>query len=238
MIAKDPKSAEIIKPILRGRDIKKYQVNFADLWLIATHNGFKDKNGKKIEIIYIEDYPAIKKHLDKYWDKISKRCDKGITPYNLRNCAYYEEFEKEKIVYPCIMGDGPRFYFDKNLTFPPAPANIITGNSIKYLISFLNSKLMFYSLQTFYMGGGIKNEFKTNNIEKIPIPKISPEKQKSFEKIGEQILLLKKAGKDTQQLEDKIDLMVYKLYELTYAEVKIVDPDFLMSEEEYESYEF
>ncbi len=85
LIAADPKCAEIIRPILRGRDIKRYNYEFADLWLINTHNGIKEKGISRIDI---DDYPTIKAHLDQYWDQISTRADKGDTPYNLRNCAY------------------------------------------------------------------------------------------------------------------------------------------------------
>ncbi len=77
---------ELIRPILRGRDIKRYGYDWAGLWLINTHNGIKGK----LERIHIEDYPAVKAHLDQYWDKISVRADKGDTPYNLRNCAYLD----------------------------------------------------------------------------------------------------------------------------------------------------
>ena len=81
------RTAELIRPILRGRDIKRYGYNWANLWLINTHNGIRGK----LERVHIEDYPAIKAHLDQYWDRISKRADKGDTPYNLRNCAYLVE---------------------------------------------------------------------------------------------------------------------------------------------------
>lgn len=78
------RTEELIRPILRGRDIKRYGYDWANLWLINTHNGIKGK----LDRIHIEDYPAVKAHLDQYWDKISTRADKGDTPYNLRNCAY------------------------------------------------------------------------------------------------------------------------------------------------------
>ena len=71
----------IIRPILRGRDITRYRYNWADLWLINTHNGIKGK----LDRIHIEDYPAVKQHLDCYWDKIESRADKGDTPYNWTN---------------------------------------------------------------------------------------------------------------------------------------------------------
>ena len=88
LIAADPKSAEIIRPILRGRDIKRYEYTFADLWVIAAHNGVKSQN---IPPVNIEDYPAIKQHLDQYYEKLANRADKGDTPYNLRNCVYMAE---------------------------------------------------------------------------------------------------------------------------------------------------
>ena len=88
------RTAELIRPILRGRDIKRYGYNWANLWLINTHNGIRGK----LERVHIEDYPAIKTHLDQYWDRISKRADKGDTPYNLRNCAYLEDFSKPKML--------------------------------------------------------------------------------------------------------------------------------------------
>ena len=93
--AERERTAELIRPILRGRDIKRYGYDWAGLWLINTHNGIKGK----LERIHIEDYPAVKAHLDQYWDKISVRADKGETPYNLRNCAYLDDFSKPKIVY-------------------------------------------------------------------------------------------------------------------------------------------
>ena len=81
------KTDALIRPILRGRDIKRYHYDFADLWLINTHNGVKDKGVSRINI---DDYPAIKMHLDQYWDDIVSRADIGDTPYNLRNCAYMD----------------------------------------------------------------------------------------------------------------------------------------------------
>ena len=82
------RTAELIRPILRGRDIRRYGYKWAELWIINIHNGIKGK----LPRIKIEDYPAIKAHLDLYWDKISKRTDKGDTPYNLRNCAYMDVY--------------------------------------------------------------------------------------------------------------------------------------------------
>lgn len=101
----------LIKPILRGKDIKRYSYEWADLWVINTHNGYTSAFKSKIPPIDIEKYPATKAHLDSHYDTIATRCDQGDTPYHLRNCAYLEDFEKEKIVYGEIVQE-PRFYLD------------------------------------------------------------------------------------------------------------------------------
>ncbi|MEY8460366.1 hypothetical protein AALA69_04460, partial [Eggerthellaceae bacterium 24-137] len=110
LIKEDPKSAEIIRPILRGRDIKRYGYVFKDLWLITSHNGYKSE-GQKIPPVDIGLYPVVKAHLDQYWKEISKRGDRGITPYNLRNCAYMDDLDRQKIIWG-ELSDLPKFTFD------------------------------------------------------------------------------------------------------------------------------
>ena len=92
LIAKDPKCAEIIKPLLKGNDVRKYSITYNDRYIINSHNGYKNVSRVDIE----KDYPSIKEWLDKFKNQLEKRYDKGETPYNLRNCAYVDEFEKEK----------------------------------------------------------------------------------------------------------------------------------------------
>ena len=135
LIAADPKSAEIIRPILRGKDIKRYSYSFADLWLITTHNGIKEK---KINRIDINDYPAVKAHLDRYYDKLRVRADKGDTPYNLRNCVYMDDFSKQKIIWG-ELSDKPKFAFDRKGEF--IVANTIFPNDRKTpRVSFIHIK--------------------------------------------------------------------------------------------------
>ncbi len=220
----------LIKPILRGKDIKRYRYEWAGEWLINTHNGYTSALKSKIPRIDIEKYPAIKAHLDSHWDDIAKRSDQGDTPYHLRNCAYLEDFEKEKIVYPCIMAKEPCFVYEEKGFYAPAPANIITGDKIeiKYITALLNSKCIYFAMRKFYMGGGIEGELKTNNLEKIPIPQITEKNQELADKItdgAKQILALK--AKDpkanTQKLEKEIDALVYQLYNLTDEEIKTIE---------------
>ncbi|OOC20538.1 restriction endonuclease [Helicobacter pylori] len=224
------RTIELIKPILRGKDIKRYSYEWADLWVIDTHNGYTSAFKSKIPPIDIEKYPTLKAHLDSHYDAIVTRSDQGDTPYNLRNCAYLEDFEKEKIVYPCIMAKEPCFVYEEKGFYAPAPANIITGDKIeiKYLTALLNSKCIYFAMRKFYMGGGIEGELKTNNLEKIPIPQITPKNQELAHKItdcAEQILQAK--AKDpkanTQGLEKEIDALVYQLYHLTDGEIKIIE---------------
>ncbi|WQT20547.1 class I SAM-dependent DNA methyltransferase [Helicobacter pylori] len=220
----------LIKPILRGKDIKRYSYEWAHLWVINTHNGYTSAFKSKIPPIDIEKYPATKAHLDSYWDTIATRSDQGDTPYHLRNCAYLEDFEKEKIVYPCIMAKEPCFVYEEKGFYAPAPANIITGDKmeIKYITALLNSKCIYFTMRKFYMGGGIEGELKTNNLEKIPIPKITPQNQELADKItdgAKQILALKEKDPkaNTQELEKEIDALVYQLYNLTDEEIKIIE---------------
>ncbi|EHD8448503.1 class I SAM-dependent DNA methyltransferase, partial [Campylobacter coli] len=143
--AEKERTAKLIRKMLRGRDIKRYSYEWAGLWVINTHNGYKNQNGEKVEAINIKHYPSLKKHFDEFYPQLEKRADKGLTPYNLRNCAYIEEFEKEKIVYPCIMAKEPCFSYETSFAFAMAPANIITSNSdiLKYILAFLNSDFIY-----------------------------------------------------------------------------------------------
>ena len=230
LIAADPKSADIIYPMLRGRDIKKYKVEFADLWLINSHNGVRDyeydgyDEDKKwlIKPIDINEYPAIKNHLDKYWDRLVKRQDKGYTPYNLRNCAYLEAFEKEKIVYNDIA---------QTLSFALAKEGVFFNNTVyfithssnnRYLLAILNSKLIdwFYKRESAQLGNKAVRLFSIY-VEKLPI--IKTQNTKLFENLVDYILFLKNPANpnlsekaDNEHLslffEDVIDGCVFELY--------------------------
>ncbi|GAA8498733.1 class I SAM-dependent DNA methyltransferase [Helicobacter pylori] len=220
----------LIKPILRGKDIKRYSYEWAGEWVINTHNGYTSALKSKIPPVDIEKYPATKAHLDAHLDTIATRSDQGDTPYHLRNCAYLEDFEKEKIVYPCIMAKEPCFVYEEKGFYAPAPANIITGDKteIKYITALLNSKCIYFAMRKFYMGGGIEGELKTNNLEKIPIPQITEKNQELADKItdgAKQILALKEKDPkaNTQELEKEIDALVYQLYNLTDEEIKTIE---------------
>lgn len=215
LIAEDPKSAEIIKPILRGRDIKKYKAEFADQWLINAHNGYKN-----VPRIDVNEYSAIKRHLDNYLEELNKRYDKGDTPYNLRNCAYVPEFEKEKIVWARLTrlhkGDEnfPRFTYIKDFSFVSDSLVFISGKSIKYLLSVLNSKFGRYVFMKDVPkldSGGF--QMRQQYVEKLPVPQIPTEQQKPFETMVDFILFAKERSfNEAEIFEQVVDNMVYDLY--------------------------
>ena len=153
------RTAELIRPILRGRDVKRYGYDWAGLWLINAHNGLKSKGIKPVDI---NDYPAIKEWLDnggvayngkmyKGFSQIEKRSDRGDTPYNLRNCAYMEDFSKPKIVWAELARTGNAFALDFGNNMVGNTGYILTVPSnnqdeLLYLLAFLNSRSMLYSL--------------------------------------------------------------------------------------------
>ena len=165
------KTAELIRPILRGRDIKRYGYDWANLWLIAT---FPSRHYN------IEEFPAVKAHLDQYWDKISKRADKGDTPYNLRNCAYLDDFFKPKIVWARLMriskseiDSFPRFSKADAGYFVVDSLCFFTGKNIDKLCAYLNSSLAtYYYLKNIAIldNGGM--QMRQQYIEDIPCPPI------------------------------------------------------------------
>ncbi|GAA9989402.1 hypothetical protein VN1029_03060 [Helicobacter pylori] len=225
----------LIKPILRGKDIKRYSYEWAGEWVINTHNGYTSALKSKIPPIDIEKYPALKSHLDSHWDTIATRSDQGDTPYHLRNCAYLEDFEKEKIVYGEIVQE-PRFILDNGecelgYFYAEATSFILTGEHLHYLLGMLHSKLITFAFKTFYAGGGLGESgyrYKKAFIERLPIPQITPENQELADKITDGTkAILEAKEKDpkanTQKLEKEIDALVYQLYNLTDAEIKIIE---------------
>lgn len=238
--AEKERTAKLIRKMLRGRDIKRYSYEWAGLWVIFIPWHFpnveKPKTMLENEQDLKEQYLSLYKHLLSHKERLSKRNkeETGIRYewYCLQRWGanYYQEFEREKIVYPCIMAKEPCFSYETSFAFAMAPANIITSNSdiLKYILAFLNSDFIYLMLIKFYMGGGIEGELKTNNLEKLSIPKINSKNEKLANELinlVDEILKAKEQDKNvnTQELENKINSLVYKLYNLTEEEIKIIE---------------
>ena len=220
LIAEDRDSSRIIKPVLRGRDIQRYRAEWAGLWLIDTHNGYG-----KMPAVDVGKYPAIKNHLDKFYTQLKKRQDKGKTPYNLRNCAYHEDFEKEKLFWMDLTNRG-RFMHDSKGMFCLNTAFIMTGRSIKYLCAVLNSKLVTWFMSNTALNSGMGvTRWINASVENIPIPIIPTARQRPFIRLVDRILKAKASdpAADTNEQEAKIDQLVYELYDLTAKEIEAVE---------------
>jgi len=214
LIAQDPKSAEIIRPILRGRDVKRYGYNFADVWLLNIHNGVKDL---KIPHVDINDYPAIKAHLDIFYPQLKKRQDKGVTPYNLRNCAYMEDFSKQKMVWKRI-GSIIRFCYDESGTFTLDSTCIATGDGMKYLVAILNTRFGHYLLKDSPKTGTGDLLISVQAIGPVKIPKLREVDQKPFIELLDTIIECQSHNASYQYYEDELDKRVFELYHLSDEE--------------------
>jgi len=230
LIQKDPKSAEIIKPLLRGRDIERYNYNFCNLWLLFTRRG-----------IEIDAYPAIREYLLSYYDYLLPRNTAeqkiGRKPGSYKwfeiqdNIAYYKEFEKEKLIWAETMrvhktGDRnfPRFGYDNGDYYTDKTVFIGLGEHLKYLLAILNSKIGRYLIQLYVdkldTGGYMMQKAF---LDKIPIYYPSNNEDVPFVQIIDEILKSKETGSDTLPLEKQIDDLVYKLYDLTPEEIQIIE---------------
>ena len=161
------RTAELIRPILRGRDIKRYGYVDNGLFLINTHNGIRNK----LPRIDINDYPAVKTHLDQYWDRISTRSDKGDTPYNLRNCAYLDLFFQPHICWKAV-GRNLTFALVESGVFLTAPASFISGGKynetiLNYLCSNVGTYFIYKNSDTTGAGDIMLN---IQSLIKFPIP--------------------------------------------------------------------
>ncbi|MCZ2129181.1 MAG: N-6 DNA methylase [Bacteroidia bacterium] len=230
LIKADAKNAEIIRPILKGREIEKYFTKWEGDYLINSHNGSK---AQKIKRVDIDKYPKLKKYLDLFKEKLEQRLDQGHTIYNLRNCAYLNEFSKEKIIWKRI-GSQLRFSYSDSEIYCLDSTCIATGEKIKYLTALLNSKLCNYQLFESAPKTGMGDLIiSVQALEPLLVYYPTDKEQKQIEKLVDEILKKKKSNHDTTSLEKEIDVLVYHLYELTYDEVKIIDKDFWLSEEDY-----
>ena len=230
LIAQDPRSAEIIKPFLRGRDIKRYHIQWAELYVLAT--------GYDLDIP--NDYPAIYNHLETIGERIESRetrarrkglfnrDDQGENWWNLRTCTYYSEFEKEKVVYPNMTKFLP-FVYDLDGFYTNQKTFIITGgNYLKYLTGYFNSRIAAKWIRDNCpeLRGGTRELSKVffENISIPPITEVNRHLATQIETLVDQILAAKRTDPDANvcELENQIDQTVYLLYDLTPEEIAIV----------------
>ncbi len=222
LIAEDPRSADIIKPVLRGRDIKRYRAEWAGLWLIDTHNGYGS-----IPAVDIDEYPTIKNHLDTFYPQLKKRQDKGRTPYHLRNCAYHEVFRQDKLFWMHMAPYGRFAYSSSEIIFCNQKAFVVTGKFLKYLCAILNSHLITWQVENIAVTTGMGLiQWDKFVVENLPIPKISNEIQQILIHLVDEIIKAKNYDSIViaDEKETEIDRIVYALYGLTEKEITMITP--------------
>jgi hypothetical protein len=227
LIAADPKSEEIIKPFLRGRDVKRWQATHADLWLIFTRRG-----------IDIESYSAIKSHLETFRENLEPKPDKwpknkkwkgrkegSYKWYEIQdNIAYWQEFEKPKIIYPnqCSRNE---FYFDKCEFYANQKTFILT-DCHAYLAAILNSQLINF-IFPFYLSPLQNGFWEPSKIyaEQFPIPPTSEADKVRLNELAEACAQASQC-QDTatlNALESEINTIVYHLFDLTSEEIALIE---------------
>ncbi len=186
IVAKDPRSAEIIAKRIVGDDVEDWATVVNNQWMINSHNGIKSE---QLPPILIENYPAVKAHLDQYYPTLQKRCDKGNTPYNLRNCAYLKAFSKPKIIYPNMTSQFPFMYSEEEVyanqkCFIITKENSDIPNILFILTAIFNSSLAkrwiwFYCPE---IQGGTR-EISLIYFRLFPLPKCLSEKYDSLDEL-------------------------------------------------------
>ncbi|TGM55389.1 restriction endonuclease subunit R [Leptospira biflexa] len=242
LVAEDPKSAEVIKPFLEGKDIKRYAHLQNKKWLILFPKGFTNERKKLNKSFSIEkEYPVIFQHLKLFQKKAEDRYDQGEYWWELRACDYYGEFEKEKIVWGNLSITNP-FTIDFDFSFINAPACFL-NTSDRYLLGIINAKVSWYFLKVISaerQGGYL--EAKPIYVSQIPILRCEAsesrkvELQDKIKNLANDMLTLQKEFKDSKTDSDKkhlehkaelldkqIDALVYQLYGLDEEEIAIVE---------------
>ena len=228
LIAEHPSSAEILKPFLRGRDVKRWSVDYTDTFLIKIESSankkhpWSDKPPRDAEKIFAQTYPAIRAHFESFRNKLIARDDQGQYFWELRSCVYWQEFEQPKIIYPDI-AQRTEFSFDTKNYYLANTLYLLPTNQ-QWLLGLLNSNTLFWfynKISTQIRGGFVR--FIAQYVSQIPIPD-KTRHAKPIEGLVRQILELKAGdpAADVTGLEREIDDCVYKLYGLTREEIGIV----------------
>lgn len=224
LIAADPKSAEIIRPILRGRDIKRYSYTFADLWIISTFPSQKYD---------IDDYPAIKQYLLTFGMERLEQTGKTYVINGVKvkarkktnnkwfetqdSIKYWNEFSMQKMIWKRI-GSKLRFSYDNRGLYCLDSTCIATGSSIPFLVAVLNSTMGNYLLKDSPKTGTGDLIISVQALEPVKIPMLDANMQKPYERLLFQILDCINEDSDYTEYEEQLESLVFDAYGLTIEE--------------------
>ena len=247
LVREHKSSGELLKPFLRGRDVKRWRVVTAGQYLIKIESSenkkhmWSDKSEAEAGKVFSRAYPAIHEHFQSLraikldepdargcrnmFEKLQRRDDQGRFFWELRSCVYWNQFEQSKIVIPAI-AKTVQYAADDHKFYSNDKTSICGTSEPNYLLGLLNSRVLWWLIrQTAASKQGGFYEFKPMYVSALPIPKVSSEKQKPVERLVERILAAKQqdAEANVSDLEQEIDDLVYALYGLTAAEKAIVE---------------
>jgi len=222
LIGQNPKNAEIIRPILKGRDIKRFNSKEVSNWLLATKNEFNVSS----------NYPDIANYLtilnERFEGKVAKRGDKGVHWMNLRDCAYYEKMDLPKIVWP-ELSNRNNFTLVENGEYILNTADMLTGPNLHYILGILNSKVIGYYFHQIANSSGMgTTQWRKYAVEQLPIPPIEKVSKKSLAQFIELVehrcnVNSDESLEETSMLEEKLDEMAYEIFGLAPQEVDYIE---------------
>jgi hypothetical protein len=238
LIAEHKSSTEILKPFLRGRDVKRWRVEFADQYLIKIESSenkshpWSGKSETEAEKIFKKTYPAIYEHFAPLRKKLIERYDQGKYFWELRACSYWQEFEQPKIIVPAI-SDTVNFAPDSYGFYSNNKTTICVPPSMPIALAAANSQIAFwFAQQTFATKQGGFYDFEPRYSSQIPIPCPPKPVEKIIEKNVAKIQAAKKKDPNAfvGELEAEIDGLVAHLFGLTEDEYRLILDDLALSD--------
>ena len=231
LIAEDARSRELIKSVLRGRDIRKWRANWDNLYLIAiasttdrTWPWTDAESEAEAESLFAETYPAIHRHFAPYREELISRKARGKFYWEPQKSTGYAPLENPKILYPDI-SPFMRACYDTTKALCLQTAYVLATADFS-LLAILNSQVFdwyarhkFQSLNDPWTGGGLR--FFVQYMEKVPIAHRTAAQKAVLSRLVEQILANPESDK-VREIEREIDALVYQLYRLTDAEIELI----------------
>ncbi|MDZ4819818.1 MAG: Eco57I restriction-modification methylase domain-containing protein [Planctomycetota bacterium] len=218
LIAEHSSSADVLKPFLRGRDIKRWRVEFEDKYLIRIESSenvehpWSNKSAKQAEKIFAESYPAIYEFVVAERKALIERSDQGKYFWELRSCAYWKEFEQPKIIVPAIT-DTVNFAPDRLGYYSNNKSTIFVPDSVSFTCAVTNSQVSaWYARQSFATKQGGFYDFEPRYSSQLVIPQAKVHQQATIEKIAEAVIHLKGEGPVSGYLERLLNGLVYELF--------------------------
>ena len=229
LVTEHPSSDEVIKPFLRGRDVKRWRVEFDDRYLIKIESSenvqhpWSDRKEAEAEKQFARAYPAIYEYFRPRRKELTSRYDQGRYFWELRACAYWREFDQPKIIVPAIT-DAVNYADDDRGFFSNDKTSILIPESLPYTLAIVNSQVSWwFSQQTFASKQGGFYEFKPMYVSQVPIPQPDAGQRATLERLARYLTYLFQSDTDgsptgvTAYFEQLVNGLVYELFSRRHA---------------------